>query len=128
MENQKGLFDTRRRALCAALVVNSLVLFARHFYAYGQDKSNSPTASMLSRLRPRVTELFLKTHSYACWKSRFRPVQRCPCITTGGRVSFSVGTQAASHHMFVTVVRTGVFETFRVRTRQFIPEHGAWSG
>jgi hypothetical protein len=39
MKNQKGLFDTRRRGLCAASVVSCLVLFARHFYAYGQDES-----------------------------------------------------------------------------------------
>jgi hypothetical protein len=42
MTNQKGFFDTRRRALCAALVVSSLFLFARHFYAYGQDKPDFP--------------------------------------------------------------------------------------
>jgi hypothetical protein len=42
MKNQKGLFDTRRRGLCAALVVGCLVLFARHFYACGQDESGFP--------------------------------------------------------------------------------------
>src|ERR1700685_4480385 len=42
MKNQKGLFDPRRRGLCAALVVRCLVLFARHFYAHGQDESAFP--------------------------------------------------------------------------------------
>ena len=42
MKTQKGFLYTRRRALCAALVVSCLVLFARHFYAYGQDKSGFP--------------------------------------------------------------------------------------
>jgi hypothetical protein len=42
MKNQKGLFDTRRRGLCAALVVSCLVLFARHSCAYGQDESGFP--------------------------------------------------------------------------------------
>lgn len=42
MKNQKSFFYTRRRALCAALAVSCLVLCARHFHAYGQDKSDFP--------------------------------------------------------------------------------------
>jgi hypothetical protein len=42
MKNQKGLFDTRRRALCVVLVASCFVLFAKHFCAYGQDKSDFP--------------------------------------------------------------------------------------
>jgi hypothetical protein len=41
-KSEKGLFDTRRRGLCAVLVVSCLVLLARHFYAYGQDESGFP--------------------------------------------------------------------------------------
>ena len=42
MENHQSFFYTRRRALCAALAVSCLVLCARHFHAYGQDKSDFP--------------------------------------------------------------------------------------
>ena len=42
MKNQKSFFYTRRRALCAALAVSCLVLFAGHFYAYAQNKSDFP--------------------------------------------------------------------------------------
>ena len=42
MKKQKSFFYTRRRALCAALAVSCLVLCARHFYVYGQDKSDFP--------------------------------------------------------------------------------------
>jgi hypothetical protein len=42
MKNQKSLFDTRRRALCVVLVASCFVLFAKHFCAYGQDKSDFP--------------------------------------------------------------------------------------
>ena len=56
MKNQKGLFDTRRRALCVVFVVSCVVLFARHLYVYGQTNRIFPTASMLSKPRPRVTE------------------------------------------------------------------------
>src|SRR6202142_1248988 len=42
MKKQKSFFYTHRRALCAALAISCLVLCARHFYVYGQDKSDFP--------------------------------------------------------------------------------------
>jgi hypothetical protein len=42
MKPQRKPFSLRRRAYVAALIVSSLALFARHFYAYGQDKSDFP--------------------------------------------------------------------------------------
>jgi len=44
MKKQKSFFYTHRRALCAALAISCLVLCARHFYVYGQDKSDFPDA------------------------------------------------------------------------------------
>jgi hypothetical protein len=42
MKDPKGLVYTRRQALCAAFVVSCLVLFAWHYYVYGQDISDFP--------------------------------------------------------------------------------------
>jgi hypothetical protein len=42
MKNRKGSFHTRRRTLCAAFVFSCLLLFARHYYVYGQDKTDFP--------------------------------------------------------------------------------------
>jgi hypothetical protein len=42
MKSQKGLFDTRGRALCGVLVASYVVHFSKHSYAYGQNKSDFP--------------------------------------------------------------------------------------
>jgi hypothetical protein len=42
MNKPAGLFGTRKRRIFAVLVASFVVLFARHFYVYGQDKSGFP--------------------------------------------------------------------------------------
>ena len=128
MKKRKRFFYIRRRALCAALAVSCLVLCARHFYVYGQDKSDFPDGFDAMQAAPKSHKLIFENAFIVCSKSRFRPAQRCRCITTVGRVCFSVGILAARHHIFTTVARMGAFGTFRARTRQFIPAHGVWSG
>ena len=42
MNEPKGNFHTRKRRVFSVVIVSSLVLFAWHFYVYGQDKSGFP--------------------------------------------------------------------------------------
>jgi hypothetical protein len=42
MNQPKGLLHARKRGFIAVLAVSSVVLFAWHFYVYGQDKSGFP--------------------------------------------------------------------------------------
>jgi hypothetical protein len=53
MKYLKGVFDTRRRALCGVLVASCLVLIATHFYAYGQNKSDFPDGFDAVQAAPR---------------------------------------------------------------------------
>jgi len=81
MKNQKGLFYTRRRALCAALAVSCLVLFARDFYVYGQDKSDFPDGYDAVRAAP-------KSHKVVFENVLVRVLE----------VSVSPGTTVPMHH------------------------------
>lgn len=42
MNQLKGLLRARKQGFIAALIVSSLLLFAGHFYLYGQDNSGFP--------------------------------------------------------------------------------------
>ncbi|HLX83422.1 MAG TPA: hypothetical protein VKR59_05970 [Terriglobales bacterium] len=81
MTKQKSPVYTRRRALCAALAVGCLVLFARHFYAYAQEKSDFPNGFDAVQAAP-------KSHRVVFENAFVRVLE----------VSVSPGTTVPMHH------------------------------
>jgi predicted metal-dependent enzyme (double-stranded beta helix superfamily) len=81
MKKQKRFFSTRRRALCAAFAVSCLVLCARYFYVYGQDKSDFPDGYDAVQAAP-------KSHKVIFENAFIRVLE----------VSVSPGTSVPMHH------------------------------
>src|ERR1039458_3986673 len=81
MKNRKGLFDTRRRALCVVFVVSCVVLFAGHYCVYGQTKSDFPDGFDAVQAAP-------KSHKVVFLNAFVRVLE----------VSVSPGTTVPMHH------------------------------
>ena len=81
MKDRKGLFDTRRRALCVVFVVSCVVLFARHYCVYGQTKSDFPDGFDAVQAAP-------KSHKVVFENAFVRVLE----------VSVSPGTTVPMHH------------------------------
>ena len=127
MKQPRIFFKTRRLAIIA--VVGSLTLFARHFYLYGQDKSEFPDGYDVVQAAPNSHKVV--------FENAFVRVLEVTVPATGK-------TEPMHHHrwpsffldwdrgggspMFDIIDRTAPFVTVRARRCQFIPALGPFSG
>ena len=63
MSVPRSFLPARRRLLIAILVVASIVLFAWHFYAYGQDKSGFPDGFDALQAAPKSHKIIFENAS-----------------------------------------------------------------
>ena len=125
MNQSKRLLHARKLALIASVTAISLMMAARYFYAYGQDKSGFPDGFDAVQA-PNSHKVIFEMNLYACSKLLCqRRARRNRCTTTDGRVSFLTGIPEAGRRITAPTEALG---TALARKSQLIPALGVRIG
>jgi hypothetical protein len=129
MNKPAGLFGTRKRRIFAVLAASSVVLFARHFYVYGQDKSGFPDGYDAVLAAPDTHKVIFENASVRVLEVTVPPPGRTiPMHHQLGPASFWTGILGAGRRIFAIIAPTAVFGIPRAQKRQLIPAPGMCKG
>src|SRR5271156_3072130 len=129
MNQPKGFLHARKRRFVAISSVGALALFAWHFYAYGQDKSQFPEGYDAVQAAPDTHKVIFENEFVRVLEVTVPPPETpYRCITTVGLVSFWIGTPAARLRTFVIIARMAPSQTIQATKNRLMRVLGACTG